>query len=81
MQPGDRFFKSSTWGVIALCEACAREMEREIDLRVRSGVWTEVSLERAQELLRQQTGSDDVVLAFCDECKGLLSHVPPIREV
>jgi hypothetical protein len=81
MRPGDRFFESRCWGVIALCEACAREMEREINSHVQSGEWKEISLEEAQELLRKQAGSDDAVLAFCDQCKGLLSHIPPIREI
>jgi hypothetical protein len=47
MQPGDRLFKSSAWGVIALCETCAREMERETDARLRSGEWVEISLKEA----------------------------------
>jgi hypothetical protein len=80
MQTGDRFFHAA-WGVISLCEACAREMEGEINSRVQSGVWVEVSLEKAQELLCKQIGSDNAVLAFCDQCKNLLSHVPPIWEI
>jgi hypothetical protein len=79
MQPGDRFFKSSVWGVIALCGKCASEMEGEIDARLRSGEWTEVSLEEAQRALERELGVE-VVLAHCDECKGLLSHIIPARE-
>jgi len=79
MRPRDRFFKSPAWGVIALCEACAREMEGEIDARLRSGEWTEVSLEEAQRALERELGVE-VVLAHCDACKGLLSHIIPVRE-
>jgi hypothetical protein len=79
MRPRDRFFKSSTWGVIALCEACAREMEREIDARLRSGEWVEVSLEEAQRALEREFGVE-VALAHCDGCNDLLSHIVPVRE-
>jgi hypothetical protein len=79
MQLGDRFFKSSAWGVIALCKACAREMEREIDARLRSGEWVEISLEEAQRALEREFGVE-AVLAHCDECKDLLSHIIPVRE-
>jgi hypothetical protein len=79
MQPRDRFFKSSAWGVIALCKACAREMEREIDARLRSGEWVEISLEEARRALEREFGVE-VVLAHCDECKDLLSHIIPVRE-
>jgi hypothetical protein len=80
MQPGDRFFKSSAWGVIALCEACAREMKREIDARLCSEEWAEVSLEKAQQALEQQIGVG-VVLAYCDNCGDPLSHIIPAREI
>jgi hypothetical protein len=78
MQTGDRFFHAA-WGVIALCEKCAREMEREIDVRLRSGEWVEVSLEEAQRALEREFGVG-VALAHCDGCNDLLSHIIPIRE-
>jgi exosome complex RNA-binding protein Csl4 len=80
MQPRDRFFKSSAWGVIALCGKCASEMEREIDARLRSGEWVEISLEEAQRALEQQIGVG-VVLAYCDNCGDPLSHIIPAREI
>jgi hypothetical protein len=80
MQPGDRFFKSSVWGVVALCEACAREMEGEIDARLRSREWAEISLEEARRTLEQQIGVG-VVLAYCDNCGDPLSHIIPAREI
>jgi hypothetical protein len=79
MQPRDRFFKSPAWGVIALCGKCASEMEREIDARLRSGEWVEISLEEAQRALEREFGVE-VVLAHCDGCKDLLSHIIPVRE-
>jgi hypothetical protein len=79
MQPGDRLFKSSAWGVIALCETCAREMERETDARLRSGEWVEISLKEAQRTLERELGVE-VALAHCDGCKDLLSHIIPVRE-
>jgi hypothetical protein len=54
-------------------------MEREIDARLRSGEWVEVSLEEAQRALERELGAG-VVLAHCDECKGFLSHIIPVRE-
>jgi hypothetical protein len=54
-------------------------MEREIDARLRSGEWAEISLEEAQRALEREFGVE-VVLAHCDECKDLLSHIIPVRE-
>jgi hypothetical protein len=54
-------------------------MEREIDACLRSGEWVEVSLEEAQRTLEREFGVK-VALAYCDECKGLLSHIIPVRE-
>jgi hypothetical protein len=55
-------------------------MEREIEARLRSREWVEVSLEEAQQALEREFGVE-VVLAYCDECKGLLSHIIPAREL
>jgi hypothetical protein len=79
MQPGDRFFKSPAWGVIALCGKCASEMERKIDARLRSGEWAEISSEEVWRALEREFGVE-VALAYCDECKDLLSHIIPVRE-
>jgi hypothetical protein len=54
-------------------------MEREIDARLRSGEWAEISLEEAQRALEREFGVE-VVLAHCDGCKDLLSHIIPVRE-
>jgi exosome complex RNA-binding protein Csl4 len=80
MQPGDRFFKSSAWGVIALCGKCASEMEGEIDTHVHSKKWVEISKEEAELALERQTGAG-VVLAYCDNCGDPLSHIIPAREI
>jgi hypothetical protein len=55
-------------------------MEREIDACLRSREWVEVSLEEAQQALEREFGVK-VVLAHCDKCKDLLSHIIPAREL